>query len=355
MNLNLQEIDEKYMSRCLELARQGEGLTYPNPMVGSVIVHNGKIIGEGFHQKAGGPHAEVNAISAVKNQELLKESTLYVNLEPCAHFGKTPPCSQLIKQKQIKRVVIGCKDSFSEVAGKGIDMLQSAGIEVVTAVLEKESRELNRRFFTFYEKKRPYIILKWAQTADGFLDYNREVVKDGRPTWITNKQSLRLVHVWRSKEASILVGSITALKDNPSLTVRSWSGSDPLRMVLDRKNSLPHHLSLFDEAVPTLLFTSTYIKDQRRIEQVILKDSDEPIDAIMKVLFEKKKQSIIVEGGAKLLQAFIDKNLWDEARVFTGKKCFKEGVKAPALIAQPIAEEQLGDCNLLIYRQKQRT
>ena len=352
MNLILQDTDRKYIRRCLELAQQGEGLTYPNPMVGSVIVHNGKIIGEGFHQKAGSPHAEVNAISSVKNQELLKESTLYVNLEPCAHYGKTSPCSLLIKQKQLKRVVIGCKDSFSQVAGKGIEMLKSAGIEVVIGVLEKESRELNRRFFTFHEKKRPYIVLKWAQTADGFLDYNRKAVKDNRPTWITNKQSLRLVHTWRSKEPSIIVGSVTALKDNPSLTVRNWSGKDPLRMVLDRKNNLPHHLSLFDGTTPTLLFTSTPIKDQRSIEQIVIDDSNEPIDTIMKVLFEKEIHSIIVEGGPTLLQAFIDKELWDEARIFTGKKWFKDGIKAPQLSAEPVAQEWLGSCELLIYRDK---
>lgn len=340
------------MHRCLELARQGEGLTYPNPMVGSVIVHNGKIIGEGFHQKAGAPHAEVNAISSVKKPELLKESTLYVNLEPCAHYGKTSPCSLLIKQNQLKKVVIGCKDSFSEVSGKGIEILKDAGIEVVIGVLEEESRELNRRFFTFHEKKRPYILLKWAQTADGFLDYNREAIKDNRPTWITNKQSLRLVHVWRSKEPSIIVGSITALKDNPSLTVRSWSGKNPLRMVLDRKNCLPHHLALFDGSAPTLLFTSTLMKHQRAIDQIVIKDPNEPIDTIMKVLFEKEIHSIIVEGGTKLLQTFIDKGLWDEARVFTGNKWFKDGVKAPKLMAEPIAQEWLGSCELLIYRNK---
>ncbi len=340
------------MHRCLELARQGEGLTYPNPMVGSVIVHNEKIIGEGFHQKAGAPHAEVNAISSVKKPELLKESTLYVNLEPCAHYGKTPPCSLLIKQKQLKRVVIGCKDSSSQVAGKGIKMLKDSGIEVVTGVLEKESRELNRRFFTFQEDKRPYIILKWAQTEDGFIDYNRKAVRDGRPTWITNKQSLRLVHTWRSKEPSILVGSVTALKDNPSLTVRSWSGKNPLRMVLDRKNCLPHHLALFDGTVPTLLFTSAPVKDQRPIEQIVIDNSSDPIDTIMKVLFEKELHSIIVEGGTKLLQTFIDKKLWDEARVFKGKKWFIDGVRAPEISVKPVVQEQLGSSELLIYRNK---
>lgn len=349
MDIELKKSDNKYMHRCLELAKLGEGLTYPNPLVGSVIVHKNRIIGEGFHQKAGAPHAEVNAITSVKDQSLLKESTLYVNLEPCAHYGKTPPCSLLIQQKQIKRVVIGCLDSFSKVAGKGIEMLKNAGVEVVTGVLEEESRQVNRRFFTFHEQKRPYIILKWAQTRDGFLDFNREATKNNRPNWITNNQSLRLVHAWRSKEPSIIVGSTTALKDNPSLTVRNWAGNHPTRIVLDRQNSLPNSLSLFDGTAPTLLFTTKTCSKKTSAEQIIIEEINNPINTIVNTLYKKGIQSIIVEGGAKLLQAFVDKGLWDEARVFTGQRWFEDGVKAPIIKSLPVKYEQLGDSNLAVY------
>jgi diaminohydroxyphosphoribosylaminopyrimidine deaminase/5-amino-6-(5-phosphoribosylamino)uracil reductase len=342
--------DEKYMERCLELARQAEGLTQPNPMVGSVIVHNGQIIGEGFHQKAGLPHAEVNAINSVKDQSLLKESTLYVNLEPCAHYGKTPPCSLLIIQKKIPHVVIGCTDSFSAVSGKGIQMLKDAGIDVLVGILGKESRELNRRFFTFHEQKRPYVILKWAQTRDGLIDYNREAEPDNRPTWITSESARRLVHLWRSREQAIIVGSVTALKDNPSLTVRDWIGPHPLRIVLDRKNTLPRHLALFDGTTPTLLFTRQEDKTRQNAEQIIIPSDAMPIPYILNTLFEKNIQSLIVEGGAKLLNTFIESKLWDEARVFTGNKWFGSGIKAPCMNKMPFQREILTNSELLIYR-----
>jgi diaminohydroxyphosphoribosylaminopyrimidine deaminase/5-amino-6-(5-phosphoribosylamino)uracil reductase len=341
--------DEKYMQRCLELARQAEGLTQPNPMVGSVIVHNNQIIGEGFHQKAGLPHAEVNAINSVKDQSLLKGSTLYVNLEPCAHYGKTPPCSLLIIQKKIPRVVIGCIDSFSAVSGKGIQMLKDAGINVMVGTLGKKSRELNRRFFTFQEQKRPYVILKWAQTRDGLIDYNREEEPDNRPTWITNESARRLVHLWRSREQSIIVGSVTALKDNPSLTVRDWSGPHPLRIVLDRKNALPRHLALFDGTIPTLLFTSHKDKTLQKVKQIVIPSDAMPVHFILNTLFERGIQSLIVEGGARLLNAFIESKLWDEARVFTGNKWFGNGIKAPCINKFPVQREILTDSELLIY------
>ncbi len=341
--------DEVFMLRCIELAKQAEGLTYPNPMVGSVVVYDGKIIGEGYHQKYGTPHAEVNAINSVKDKSLLSKSTLYVNLEPCSHHGKTPPCSLLIIEKKIKRVVIGCVDTFSEVSGKGIEMLQNAGIKVQVGILEEESRELNKRFFTYHEKKRPYIILKWAETADGFIDYNREVVKDNRPTWISNAQSLRLVHKWRSREQAILVGSTTALKDNPSLTVRSWSGKSPLRIVIDRNNKLPNDLPLFDKSVETVMFTSK-ISEERDITQVKIDNFDNPIPQIVEYLYEREIQSIIIEGGSTILTQFINQNLWDEARVFIGKDRFIDGLKAPKLMLETINFSKLGNTELLLYR-----
>jgi diaminohydroxyphosphoribosylaminopyrimidine deaminase/5-amino-6-(5-phosphoribosylamino)uracil reductase len=344
------ETDNIYMQRCLDLARQAEGKTYPNPMVGSVIVHQGRIIGEGYHRKAGGPHAEVWAINSVTNPELLKEATLYVNLEPCAHYGQTPPCSLLIEQKRIPRVVIGCMDTFSEVAGRGIQRLKAAGAEVTIGVLEQESRELNRRFFTFHETKRPYIILKWANTRDGFLDIDREVAKDNRPTWITNEYARRMVHLWRSREQAILVGSTTALKDNPSLTVRDWSGPHPLRLVLDRGNQLPDHLALFDGESPTLLFCSEKKADNKQAEKIVIPANQEPVSAILEELYKRQIQSLIVEGGARLLKAFIDKGLWDEARVFVGNQWFKEGIRSPELHQAPLQSEKFGNSELFVYR-----
>jgi diaminohydroxyphosphoribosylaminopyrimidine deaminase / 5-amino-6-(5-phosphoribosylamino)uracil reductase len=343
-------IHETYMRRCLELARHADGLTYPNPMVGSVIVHNGRIIGEGYHRKAGGPHAEVWAINSVKNPELLKESVLYVNLEPCAHFGKTPPCSVLIRQKQIPKVVVGCVDSFSEVSGKGIEMLRSSGIQVITGILENESRELNRRFFTFHEQKRPYIILKWAASRDGFLDIDREIVINNRPTWITNEHARRVVHLWRSREQAILVGSITALKDNPSLTVRDWSGKHPLRLILDRSNKLPDHLALFNGEAETIHFCGEIQDDSKQAEKVVLPKSKIPVLAMLDELYKRNIQSVIVEGGAQLFSAFIEMGLWDEARVFTGNVWFNNGIKAPVIHATPLQYENFSDSELFVYR-----
>ena len=344
------ETDIQYMQRCLDLAQQGEGKTYPNPMVGSVIVHKGQIIGEGYHRKAGGPHAEVWAINSVADQDMLKESTLYVNLEPCSHYGQTPPCSLLIEQKKIPRVVIGCVDAFSKVSGRGIQQLKAAGAEVLTGVLEQESRELNRRFFTFHEAKRPYIILKWAVTRDGFLDIDRDVTRDNRPTWITNEHARRMVHLWRSREQSILVGSVTALKDNPSLTVRDWNGSHPLRLVLDRDNKLPDHLALFDGECPTLLFCSEKKQDNKQAEKIIIDPREDPVSTILKELYQRQIQSLIVEGGARLLNAFIEKGLWDEARVFVGNQWFSNGIKAPELHQPPLQSEKFGNSEMFMYR-----
>lgn len=348
-----QNVHETYMRRCLELARQAEGLTYPNPMVGAVVVYKGRIIGEGYHRKAGGPHGEVWAIESVKEQEQLKESTLYVNLEPCSHFGRTPPCALLIQQKKIPQVVIGCTDTFSEVSGRGISMLKASGVDVITGILEAESRDLNRRFFTYHEKKRPYIILKWAETTDGYIDINREEKKereDNRPTWITNEYARRIVHLWRSREPAILVGSITARKDNPSLTVRDWSGKNPIRMVLDRNGSLPANLSLFDGKASTIVFTSNETIDFDNSEKIVIPSYSDPIDEIIKALYRLQIESVIIEGGAQLLNSFIEMGLWDEARIFVGMQWFNSGVKAPHINQKPVQTEKFGSSSLFVYR-----
>lgn len=353
--MEAQSQDQIYMQRCIDLALKAEGNTYPNPMVGCVIVHQGRIIGEGYHRKYGGPHAEVNAINSVKDESLLKESILYVNLEPCAHYGKTPPCSLLIRQKKIPRVVVGCTDTFSKVAGRGIEMLRSAGVDVKVGVLEEESRELNRRFFTFHEQKRPYILLKWAQTRDGFLDIDRTVLDEARPTWITDDWARRMVHKWRRTEPSILVGTVTALKDNPSLTVRDWSGPNPLRLVLDRFGKLPHTLTLFNGKTPTLVFTENGNPVADNVETVYLESPENPLVAVLEELYKRGIQSVMVEGGGILLNAFTDTGLWDEARVFVGEKWFLSGVEAPRIKQKPRAWEKFGNSRLFIYRNNSLT
>lgn len=344
------ETDQKYMARCLQLASQAIGHTYPNPMVGSVIVYQGKIIGEGYHCKAGEPHAEVNAIRSVKDESLLPQSTLYVNLEPCAHYGKTPPCSLLIIEKKIPRVVIGCVDSFSEVSGKGIEMLRKAGVEVTTGIMEAESRWLNRRFFTFHEQKRPYIILKWAQTLDGFIDIDRTADELAQPTWITNNYARRAVHKLRSHEQAIMVGTNTAFKDSPSLTVRDWSGSNPLRIVLDRTAKLSDKLALFNNEALTWVITEQNQQNHDNVAFKVIQFDDHLIPEILNQLYLNKIQSVIIEGGQQLLQSFIDKGLWDETWLFTGNKFFGQGVKAPSFRGLQIDQKQFDDSNLFIYR-----
>ena len=335
--------EEKYMNRCLELARQGEGLTVPNPMVGSVIVSEGKIIGEGFHREFGGPHAEVHAINSVKNKSLLERSTLYVNLEPCAHYGKTPPCSELIISCRIPHVVIGTTDPFAKVSGRGIEILKNAGIEVTVGVLERECLELNRRFFTFHNKKRPYIILKWAQTLDGFIDSDRT---SDKPTWISNELSRMLVHRQRTEEAAILIGTNTAIMDNPSLTVRAWSGRQPLRMAIDRQNRMPDILTLKDGKIPTIIFTESDIESRHNLEFVRLNFNSHIPKQILGFLYSRTIQSVIVEGGRQLLQSFIDDNLWDEAFIYTGTCRFGRGVKAPGFEEQSQLSEMLNNTRL---------
>ena len=326
---------EKYMHRCIELARNGLGNTAPNPMVGSVIVHKGKIIGEGYHRKCGEPHAEVNAINSVRNKDLLKESTIYVNLEPCSHFGKTPPCANLIASLGIPKVIIGTVDTASHVSGKGIGILKSVGCDVKVGVLDKECRELNKRFFTFHEKGRPYIILKWAQTKDGFIDIKRKEDHPLQPTWITNEYAKTLVHKWRAEEQSILVGTNTARQDNPSLTTRNWHGKNPLRVVLDQRFELPMDLKLFDRSADTLIIAgeeSKSLKKRKLPENIGIEFVDyskELYTQLFKIFIQRNIQSLIIEGGEKVLTSFIQNDLWDEARIFTGDIKFFEGVKAP--------------------------
>ncbi|MFV8226626.1 bifunctional diaminohydroxyphosphoribosylaminopyrimidine deaminase/5-amino-6-(5-phosphoribosylamino)uracil reductase RibD [Christiangramia aquimixticola] len=325
------KIHEKYINRCIQLAQNGLGTTYPNPLVGSVVVHNNMIIGEGWHQQAGKAHAEVNAINSVKNKDLLKDATIYVSLEPCSHYGKTPPCSDLIIAHGIKKVVIGSIDPFAKVAGRGIKKLMDAGCEVRVGVLEKQCRELNERFFTFHTEMRPYIILKWAQTGDNFIAPINQ--PNARPVWITNRFSGQLVHKWRSEESGILVGTNTALKDNPSLTVRKWTGNHPVRLVLDRELKISKEFSLYDNTVKTIIITEKKTEEgsgNTIFEQIDF--SQDLVKAITEICYKYEIQSLIVEGGRYTLQQFIDSGTWDEARIFTGNKRFEKGIPAPELI-----------------------
>jgi len=318
------------MQRCIKLAEKGLGKTFPNPLVGSVIVHQDNIIGEGWHQKAGSSHAEVNAIFNVQNKEFLSKSTLYVSLEPCNHFGKTPPCSDLIIKNKIPRVVIASTDPNPLVAGEGIEKLKKAGCEVIIGVLKKEADFLNRRFFTFHNLKRPYVILKWAQTKDNFIAPFQK--KTGNPEifWITNNHSKQRVHKWRSEEAAILVGVQTVINDNPKLTTREWTGNNPIRIVIDPNGRTPKDSKLFQDNIPTLFLTKKPIKlFSNKKEQKII--SPFSIKNILKECYKLNIQSIIIEGGLRTLESFIKDNLWDEARVFKTDKKLKTGIMAPKL------------------------
>lgn len=341
------------MARAIQLAENGLGTTYPNPMVGCVVVLNEKIIGEGFTSPYGGPHAEVNAITSVEDKSQLKYATLYVSLEPCSHFGKTPPCADLIIKHQIPKVVIGLLDPHEKVAGKGIERLKDAGCEVVVGVLEEECREHHKRFLTFIEKKRPYIILKWAETIDGFISPEKEQRNNTpEPFWITNSHSRQLVHQWRAEEQAILVGTNTVLEDNPKLDVRKWKGKHPLRVVLDKDLKIPNHYTILDGSISTLVLTEKeeVSKHLEHIENVVINFSKSIAAQIGTVLFHKNVTSIIIEGGAKTLQTFIDANLWDEARVFTGNTTFSKGIAAPRFKGEIIAEHTLKDDSLKIYK-----
>ncbi|MDH6312958.1 diaminohydroxyphosphoribosylaminopyrimidine deaminase/5-amino-6-(5-phosphoribosylamino)uracil reductase [Parabacteroides sp. PFB2-10] len=326
----MEENHSLYMRRCLELAQKGKGFTSPNPMVGAVVVHNNRIIGEGYHRRVGEAHAEVNAIGSVRDQSLLQESTLYVNLEPCSHYGRTPPCAELIIQKRIPRVVIGCLDPYPEVSGRGVRMLLKAGVEVKTGVLENESRALNHTFITFQEKKRPYIYLKWAQSADGFLDRSREDYSVPA-TVFSLPSTRRLVHQLRAEVDAILVGTRTALLDNPSLTLRHWTGRAPVRVVIDRHLNIPSHYHLFDDSVPTIVFTARTAAAMKNTEFVLLDWTLPLLPQLLYTLYERRLHSLLVEGGSQLLTSFLEAGLWDEARIETAPFCLGTGVKAPLI------------------------
>lgn len=336
--------DESYIKRCIELAKKAEGYTYPNPLVGSVIVHNDKIIGEGYHKKAGEPHAEINAINSVKNPELFKESTIYVSLEPCSHFGKTPPCANKIIEIGFKKVVIGTFDSHEKVNGKGKKLIEESGIEVISDILEKECQELNKRFFTFHQKKRPFIILKWAESGDGFLD------KDFKPTQIGNPLTKQFVHQLRSEEHAILVGTNTALTDNPSLTTREIVGRNPVRILIDFDLKVPQDFNLYNDEAETLVFNSVKNSDEGNIKFVKI-EKENFLENLMQKLFEHQIQSVIIEGGKFTLQQFIDANLWDETIVIKNKNLFLEnGTKAPSFDFSPFESKNFEDNCVEFYR-----
>lgn len=346
-------VDEIFMRRCIEIAKNGQGSTAPNPSVGAVIVYENRIIGEGFTSAYGGPHAEVNAIRSVKERHLLSKSTLYVTLEPCSHFGKTPPCANLIVGNKIPKVVVGLKDPHDKVAGRGIETLKKAGCSVTVGILEKECSEHHRRFLTFHEKKRPYIILKWAETADGFLSPGKELRhSDPEPYWITNTYSRQLVHKWRSEEQAILAGTNTVLEDNPKLDTRLWNGRPPVRLIIDRELKIPKGFHVLEGRQPTIIYTS--IKDKNKELQIIdyhtINTNSNIILELSKNLYERNILSVLVEGGAKTIQGFIDENLWDEARIFVGKNVFKKGIKAPILQGELVQEKYILNDHLKIIR-----
>lgn len=322
--------DEKYMSRCIQLAKNGLCNTPPNPMVGAVIVYKDKIIGEGYHARCGEGHAEVNAIASVKDESLLRDATIYVSLEPCSHYGKTPPCADLIIRKGIPRVVVGCVDPFPLVSGRGIRKLREAGFDVKVGVLEAECRDLIKRFVTFNLQRRPYITLKWAQSADGFIDVIRE---GGRPVKLSSPLTSAYVHKLRAEHKAILVGRNTALLDNPSLTVRDWYGKNPLRLVIDRHLSLPPSLRLFDGSTSTWVLTSATKESSANLTYVSLDFDRDILPQLMQALYEAKVQSLLVEGGSRLLQSFLDAGLWDEIYIEHTPVALGKGVQAPSVPA----------------------
>jgi len=331
------------MQRAIQLALLGLGNVAPNPMVGCVIVHNDTIIGEGWHKEYGKAHAEVNALENVINPDLLKESTVYVSLEPCSHYGKTPPCADTLIQKQVKKVVVANLDTNPLVAGKGLEKLKNAGIEVETGILEKEARELNKRFFAFMEKRRPYILLKWAETSDGFT-----ARKNYDSKWISNIDSRTLVHKWRSEEQAIMVGTKTALYDNPQLNVRDWSGKNPIRIVIDKHLQIPTSFYLFDQSQKTICYNLVKNEENYNLAFVRL-DADNFLENLLKDMFERKIQSVLIEGGSFLMNSLIEKNYWDEARVFVASKEFEEGIVAPKLCKNAFYTQDIQGDQLFYY------
>ncbi|MFP9100218.1 bifunctional diaminohydroxyphosphoribosylaminopyrimidine deaminase/5-amino-6-(5-phosphoribosylamino)uracil reductase RibD [Flavobacterium sp. RHBU_24] len=355
---------EIYMQRCLELAEKGMRAAMTNPSVGAVLVHDGRIIGEGHTSPYGGPHGEVNCINSVTgaDRHLIPDATLYVSLEPCSHYGNTPPCCDLIIKQQIKKIVVGTADPHEKVAGNGIKKLRETGMEVIVGAMEKECRESNRRFFTFHEKKRPYIILKWAESADGFLSPNIQLASgsgDGlsgnpeekKPVWITNKYSRQLVHKWRSEEAAILVGTKTVLDDNPSLDVRSWTGPNPVRVVIDRTGKISNGYNVKNQKIKTIVLTGQ--ENLSNLDGIVYENvqfGEGFLPAVMDILHHNNLLSVLVEGGRQTLQFFIDANLWDEARVFKSSILFNEGTPAPLLKKVPDSQQRIDNDELFIFR-----
>jgi len=344
--------DEKFMQQCIELAEKGAGNVSPNPMIGAIIVHEDKIIGQGYHERYGGAHAELNAINSVKDKKLLEKSTLYVNLEPCCHHGKTPPCTNKIIESKIPKVVVGHEDPFPKVQGGGIKMLREHGVEVVTDILHKECAELNKRFFTFHEKRRPYIILKWAESADGFIDKRRNA--DEKRMMFSTDETMKLLHQLRAKESAIMIGTNTALQDNPSLTVKLAKGENPIRIVLDRRLKIPKNYRLFDNEAKTIVFTEQKVDSHDNIQYINI-DFDAPIlPQIMSVLYHQYLLSVIVEGGATLLNQFISTGLWDEVRIETAFDVIVgEGIKSPVFDRRnPIEEKKYGNNYIRLHKRK---
>ena len=336
-------IESKFMNKCIALAKQGLGNTYPNPLVGSVVVYKGEVIGSGWHQKSGEAHAEVHSIRHVSDRSMLADSTLYVNLEPCSHYGKTPPCTDLIIQSGIRHVVIGMKDPFEKVNGRGIQKLRDAGVRVDVGIEAAACRELNKRFITTIEKQRPYIILKWAETLDRFLAPKTKTTND--PVWISNLLSRTLAHQWRAEEQSILIGKQTALDDNPALTTRLHKGPSPIRLLIDPKEEVDRKAKVFNPDQKVIVFTANKSRTEAHIEYVAIDFSANGLQQILSTLFQKGIQSMLVEGGSITLQHFIDSGLWDEARVITGREKFVEGITAPNITsfsAKPNTTKILG-------------
>lgn len=345
-------LDRRMMSRCLRLASRARGLVSPNPMVGSVVTLGGRIIGEGFHRGHGLPHAEVNAIASVADHSLLRQATLYVNLEPCSHYGKTPPCADLLVAKGLARVVVGTLDPFPEVAGRGVAKLREAGVDVAVGVLEEECRRLNRRFLTFHEQGRPYVILKWAESSDGFLDRRRAEGDGQAPAKITCPACDILSHRWRSAEDAIMVGTATALLDNPRLDARHVAGRPPLRLFVDAEGRLPRGLHLFDGSAATLALTRHPGRLAGTAVEAVAFEGDGMIEATLAELRRRKAQSVIVEGGAATLRRFLDAGAWDEARRFVGPRPLGDGVAAPRIDTRPEIQRQVGQCRLEVYRNR---
>ena len=340
---------EIFMSRCLQLARIAGGHVAPNPMVGAVLVFENKIIGEGFHEHFGEDHAEPNAIHSVKDTELLKKATLYVSLEPCSYYGKTPPCADLIVSCGIPKVVIGTFDPNPKVSGRGVEILLRAGIEVTVGVLEEECRELNKRFFIFQEQKRPYVLLKWAQTQDGFIDRIRTDASEP-PLLISNAITKQLTHKMRSENQAILVGANTVLLDNPSLTVRNWSGKSPLRIAIDRQGRIPENFNLLDGSISTLVFTEKNKLNKDRVEFIKINFDADNLKTILNEIYKRNIHSVLVEGGASILNSFIEAGLWDEANIEVSPVRITEGVKAPVLDQQPVSRKTIEGHEWLFFK-----